>query len=304
MPLSQSTHPVSAFMRLGRLKFVLEGVLIVTLGVCLAVADGHSFDLRWCLVTMLFACCTLLMTHYCNEYFDLDADRANEESTSWSGGSRVLVSGLLSPGVSLSAAFVLLFVCAVMVSLLPDATARLLGVAIMALSWFYTAPPLRLNYHGLGELAAATVSYGFGPFLAYYLQGPRIAPVSLLLFAALFAFQFLRLTVMNLFDVAGDRIATKRTLAVILGEPRLVRLYIVGQVIIYLGITFLVAQRLLPAPVGIPLLLTAAAPVWISKNLRTGTPHDSGKRNVVTFVSSLHLPMCAIAVVLGLLVDS
>ena len=45
-----------------------------------------------------------LMTHYANDYFDLEADRANQTPTTWSGGSRVLPAGELSPRVALIAA--------------------------------------------------------------------------------------------------------------------------------------------------------------------------------------------------------
>ena len=38
-----------------------------------------------------------LMTHYANEYHDLEHDRANPTATPWSGGSRVLPDGRLSP---------------------------------------------------------------------------------------------------------------------------------------------------------------------------------------------------------------
>ena len=42
-----------------------------------------------------------LMTHYANDYFDLEADRANRTPTRWSGGSRVLPAGVLPPRVAL-----------------------------------------------------------------------------------------------------------------------------------------------------------------------------------------------------------
>ena len=45
-----------------------------------------------------------LMAQYSNEFFDLAADRANPTPTAWSGGSRVLVEGRLSPAVALAAA--------------------------------------------------------------------------------------------------------------------------------------------------------------------------------------------------------
>jgi len=301
--MNQSSRPLSAFLRLGRLKFLFETMVIVALGVTLAVTDGYAFDLHWYLATMLFAWCIHLMTHYCNEYFDLDADRANEAPTAWTGGSRVLVSGQLSPIVSLSAAFVLLFVGVCFIAVMPNLPARLLGIASMALAWFYTAPPLRLNYRGLGEFAAAAVSYGLGPFLAYRLQGGGISPLSAYLIGMVFAVQFFRLTTMNLSDSAGDRAAGKRTLAVILGERRLVELYIGGETAVYSAVVLLTVLHVVPVLVGVLLLLTAAVPIWVGRSLLTGAMDDGGRRARVTFWSSAHLPICASAIILGLLVN-
>ncbi|AXG79526.1 prenyltransferase [Streptomyces paludis] len=299
----QSPSPISAFIKLGRLKFLFETMVIVALGVTLAVADENPFDLRWYVVAMVFAWVTHLMTHYCNEYFDLDADRANAAPTEWTGGSRILVSGLLPPSVSLSAAFVLLFAGVGLLSVMPDTTARLLGVASMALAWFYTAPPLRFNYRGLGELAASAVSYALGPLLAYYLQGQRVSPLALSLIGIVFALQFLRLLTMNLFDSAGDRAAGKRTLAVVLGERRLIATYRGGQVLVYLAVALLAVLQVIPALVAVLLLLTAGIPFWVGRNIRTATLPDSARRGTVTFWASSHLPLCTITVFLGLLVD-
>src|SRR5262249_35033922 len=147
--------------------------------VTVSVHDGHGFSPGWYAVTVLFAWCAHLMTHYCNEYFDLEADRANDTPTSWTGGSRVLVDGLLDPVVSLSASFVLLFGGVVLIAVMPATTARVVAVAILAFAWFYTAPPLRLNYHALGEITCASVLYALGPMLAFLLQAGELSPLLL-----------------------------------------------------------------------------------------------------------------------------
>lgn len=99
---------LTAFLKLARVKFLFQSMMVTGFGVTLAVHTGGAFSLPWYLLTLGFAWSTHLMTHFCNEYFDLEADRANPSPTSWTGGSRTLVDGLLSPTVSLASAFVAL----------------------------------------------------------------------------------------------------------------------------------------------------------------------------------------------------
>ena len=91
-----------------------------------------------------------LMTHYANDFFDLEADRANRTPTRWSGGSRVLPDGVLPPGVALGAALVLGARRARRRAGAGDARAAIgrcccrSPSSMIALAWGYSAPPLRL----------------------------------------------------------------------------------------------------------------------------------------------------------------
>ncbi len=101
-------------------------------------------------------------------------------------------------------------------------------LAIFALAWEYSAPPLRLCASGAGELDTAIVVTGLVPWLAFSLQAPdlvgletllaAIAPPALLQIAMLIAIQFP--------DAAGDAATGKRTLVVRLGAARAARLYV------------------------------------------------------------------------------
>ncbi|GAA0503725.1 prenyltransferase [Saccharopolyspora thermophila] len=296
-------RPLRAFVRLGRPKFLFQSMLVVAVGVTIAVHSGFPADLRWYLVTLLFAWCTHLMTHYCNEYFDLEADRANAAPTSWTGGSRVLVSGHLAPVVSLSAAFVLLFAGVLLLAVLPGTPTRLMGAVIIALAWLYTAPPLRLNYHGLGEISCAAVLYGLGPLLACFAQAGTVSTAGLSCIAVLFGFQFLRMAIMNLSDIEGDRAVGKKTLAVLLGATGLVRLFAVGQVAGYAAIALLLVLGVVPAVVGVLMLATAPVPLWVTRQLTSGALREPRRANAVTFWVSMHMPLTAAAITLGLLAD-
>jgi hypothetical protein len=65
-----SREQVVAFARLGRPRFLLNSLLLVTLGLSVAVYQGRRLDWAGWVLVQLFAWCTHLMTHYCNEYFE------------------------------------------------------------------------------------------------------------------------------------------------------------------------------------------------------------------------------------------
>src|SRR5882724_1276070 len=101
------TAQLRAFLKLGRPRFLIGGLLLFALGSALARAEGVAIDWQryaWGQVTVTAA---QWMTHYANDYFDLEADRSNSTPTRWSGGSRVLLGGAVAPGTALAASLVL-----------------------------------------------------------------------------------------------------------------------------------------------------------------------------------------------------
>ncbi|MEU1054427.1 prenyltransferase [Streptomyces sp. NPDC005876] len=289
-----------AMVRLGRVKFLLQSTSVVGAGSAVAVAGSGRFSLRWYLLVLLFAWLGHLMTHYCNEYFDLEADRANAAPTSWTGGSRVLVEGLLAPQVSLATAFVLLFGALGVGVALPTLGQRLVAVAVLAVSWFYTAPPLRLNYHALGETACATVLYALVPLLAFLAQAAPVTSTLLTYLGIVFTLQILRCLIMNLPDIPGDRCVGKTTLAGLLGPARILRAYAGGHVVVYTAVTVALARDVLPPVTGGALLATLPVPVWVVLRLRHRAITDQRTAELVTFWASMVLPLSSCAVIIGM----
>ncbi|MFH8487721.1 prenyltransferase [Streptomyces longisporoflavus] len=294
---------LAAFVKLARVKFLFQSMMVTGFGVGLSVHLTGSFFVQWYVLTLAFAWSTHLMTHFCNEYFDLEADRANTRPTAWTGGSRVLVDGLLTPATSIGAAFVLLFAAMALTAVMPSPTARLLACALTALAWFYTAPPLRLNYRAWGEVTCATVLYGMGPLLAAHLQAAQWSPLLLWSTALVAALQVLRCLIMNLADIEGDTLVGKRTLAGVLGPSRLVRVYAAGQTGLYLGVVLLAAAGVLPPPVAMAQLPGALVALLVVRGLRGGAMDDPARCDDITFWSSMQLPITTCSTMLALLVD-
>jgi 1,4-dihydroxy-2-naphthoate octaprenyltransferase len=210
------------FIRLGRPHFLAGGVVFYALGTALAIDAGHALNVTAWLCGQIAVTCVQLMTHYANEYFDLAGDRANLTPTDWSGGSRVLVAGLLPPRVALFAGGALAVLAAgsaaALALLFPDRPlAAPLVVFALALAWSYSAPPLRLHSRGVGELATALLVTGCVPWLGFYLQAGELNAAALWLSAPLACLQVAMLLAIEFPDAAGDAAAGKRTLLVRIG---------------------------------------------------------------------------------------
>ena len=153
-------------MRTFRLPFVIATILPVTIGAAVAFRAGH-FDLTLFALTLAGALLLHLGVNTANDYFDsrLGADDINTTPTPYSGGSHVIQYGLL-PGTTVlslsTSAYLAGSLIGLYLALTRGLPVLLIGLVGLVVSWGYTAPPLKLAYRGLGELA---VGLGFGPLL-------------------------------------------------------------------------------------------------------------------------------------------
>jgi 1,4-dihydroxy-2-naphthoate octaprenyltransferase len=281
---------IGAFIKLGRPKFLVGGFVFYGLGAALAVASGAAFYPRRFAWGQLVVTAAQLMTHYANDYFDLEADRANRTPTRWSGGSRVLPDGVLPPAVALVAALVLGVIALgaglVLALRAPDLELLLpLAVGMTGLAWAYSAPPLRLAARGLGELTTAAVVTLSVPLLGYYLQAgevhPRIFAASLLPCVL----QFAMLLAIELPDAAGDAVTGKRTLVVRLGAAAGARLYATLTIAGFGALPLLAAQGMLPVRVAMAPLALAPVAIWQAARVVRGGYADQARWDSVAFWS-------------------
>jgi 1,4-dihydroxy-2-naphthoate octaprenyltransferase len=254
-----------AFVKLGRPVFLGGGFVMYGLGAALARYAGAELDGRRYAWGQLAVTAIQLATHYSNDYFDVAADRANRTPTRWSGGSRVLVDGGVPAWVALVTALVLTAVALRAVAHFaagpyPPSVAP--GVLLMsALSWAYSAPPLRLSARGLGELTTAVVVTALVPWLGFVLQMGTTRPWLPLAVIPVCAFQFVMLLAIEFPDAEGDAATGKRTLVVRMGGAWAARLYVAIVCAAYLTLPLWVSHGL-PPRIAIAASTTAPLAAW------------------------------------------
>jgi 1,4-dihydroxy-2-naphthoate polyprenyltransferase len=289
---------LGAFVRLGRPVFLVGGFAFYGLGAAMAGAHLRALDwprLAW---GQLAVTSIQLMTHYANDYFDLEADKANTTPTRWSGGSRVLPNGELSPKVALVAAVFLaavaLFSTFILGAVLaaPPAVCLLIVVAL-ALAWAYSAPPLRLHSRGLGELDTAIIMTVLMPLAGYGLQTGAVDAPAIVSVAPLFFLQFAMILAVEFPDRLGDASVGKRTLVVRMGPGRAGALYVGALLLPYLCMPWLM-RRGMPGPAAVALLVASPLAAYLAKTVSSGGHLERRSWNRIAFLTTALLVTSAL----------
>jgi 1,4-dihydroxy-2-naphthoate octaprenyltransferase len=255
-------------LRATRLPFLTATLVPVLLGVAVAARHG---DWHWwlALLTLLGAACVHLGLNVANDVFDTasGADAANVTPTQFSGGSRVILYGLLSTRqmAALSLGF---FAAGSAIGLYLAATRAFwpllaIGAAGLFLAVFYTAPPLRLVHRGVGE---ACVALGFGPVMAlgaYEVQARAFSWEALYASLPVAILIALILYVNEVPDRRGDAAAGKGTLPVRLPQRAVVAGYAGAVAAAFALVVLGVLVGILPWPTLLALLAAPlAVPVY------------------------------------------
>lgn len=271
-----------------RHQSLVQSLMPAVLAVVIAVGGGN-FSIFCAFLALVGVACAHLAMNLADDFFDYRADMMGSRDRVIRKGFRAmtvkypyLTDGSETPA-TLKEAIVtfgaVACVCGAVIFGLRTVDLGFFGprgswwiaaiVAVTAfLGIFYSAPPLKLAYRGLGELIIGVI---FGPLLmmgVYYACTGRMSseivwisiPVGLLVLNILYTH--------SLIDKAGDRECGKMTFALLLGSDRagLAAAYIFN-LLPFVMITAAVCIGVLH-PLYLLVLLVAPRAIWLCRSLR------------------------------------
>jgi len=261
---------INAWLKEFRILFLLFVTLPVILGAAIAYAyDPGQFSPLYFLISAVAMMSLHAGTVIINDFFDYRSgtDRINRERTPYSGGSGLLPDKILKPGQVLAASiacFILCILLGLYIVLTRSPVLLVIGMAGLLLGLFYTAPPVKLAYRGLGEAARmiatplivlgaflvqvpvasqAELSWAAMPLLVAFFSS---LPVAFLNTAALYIFEFP--------DYDADAATGKRNLVVRLGKKNAVYVFYFLSALAYVSIPVFILLGYLPVLSGIALV--------------------------------------------------
>jgi 1,4-dihydroxy-2-naphthoate octaprenyltransferase len=295
------------WFRATRFHIVLSGSSPFFVAIAFAYYNNHTFNFLLFFLEWLAMTAFLISTNLFNDYYDhlSKADDLNPSSTHLSGGSRVIQQGLVSEKTILYGSIAsLLFASIIGLYLnfiLDGVTLLLLGVLGFFIIYFYAAPPIKLNYRGLGEIAQ---TIGYGPviiFGAYYVQTKVISREIILFSIPVTLFGLIIGTIVSIPDYEADKKVKKRNLVVILGKEKTVIFYGIILALIFIFDALLLYSAIIPLWSSIVFILVPFAVLSIVnafKN-RNNTILFLRTSNLTLLIAALHNYLFVIILILS-----
>ncbi len=159
--LERLGNPLMRYLLATRPAFLTITLVGVLLGFALAWHDGVAFDAAAATVAVVLALLAHAGVNVLNDYYDHlnGTDAANADRLfPFTGGSRFIQNGVMTPRQTrLFGAVLFLAVVLGGLWLIGHSGTALFGIGLAGLliGWAYSAPPLKLNSRGLGELCVA-----------------------------------------------------------------------------------------------------------------------------------------------------
>ena len=203
----------------------------VLVGSCLGYATVGAFNAPLFILALPAIVLLQAGANMANDYFDHVSgnDWANRNPTPFSGGSRFIQEGILTPRAMLLGALAsLAFGSAIgVVILLLTQSLFILALGLLGVlgGFFYTARPVQLGYRSVGECVIFLLFGLFPVYGSYYLQAQTIDLIPLLPGCIVGILIFLVILVNEFPDTAADEAVNKRTLVVVFGVPASVWIY-------------------------------------------------------------------------------
>jgi len=291
-----------------RPKFFPASVLPVLAGSAWGFMVAGRFDLSVFILALLATVCVHASANVLNDVGD-DAggtDRRNEDRIyPYTGGSRFIQAGIMSPGGMARLGISLIGIAAIaglILLLSKGAMVLWFGIAGLLLAVLYSLGPVRLASTGLGELSVA-VAFGVLPVTgAAWLQSGTLG-LDVFLFSIPVAVWVTAILLINeVPDIAADGATGKRTLPVRVGLGGTSVIYMLLHITGVVALAWLALRGGFPAwTVIVPALLLVLA--WqAARAIRTGVADRPAMTRGIEMTLGIHtigsiwLTVCALFV--------
>ncbi len=214
---------LTKIIKLGRFQFALPVFMVFSCGSLLSVlSDDRLFNVARFIFGYLIFFSAQLSVHYGNEYFDYDADRMTIPSF-FSGGSKVLRNNenlkIFSKWISIVLIIVSIILSVLFVFIF-KASVRIIILALFAnlLGWFYTAPPLKFSYRGLGEIVIMLIIGIILPIAGSVTVSDSVNKEIIVILTPLLLYTAMLSIAVEIPDYEADRISGKKNLVSVYGR--------------------------------------------------------------------------------------
>jgi 1,4-dihydroxy-2-naphthoate octaprenyltransferase len=281
--------------RLLRVQFTPIMIAPVTLGAAIAWKVGHWFNPPLFALALVGSVCLHLAANAIDDVYDYinGTDKIADgmfppDAPGWKPVARGMIS--VGQAFALSYAFYLIsLVIGLVLSLLVGWFALVVALPGILLSYFYTAPPLKLDYRGLG-LGELSILISFGPIPAlgvYYVMSGQVSalPFILGLPSGLLTTGILISHDLIFFDAYKQ--AEKKSITVVLGKSKATVLSTLLSAMAYVFLAMFIATGVAPTST---LLAFAVLPLFLKfADLRGGerSPSEYGSRTNIVFLHSV-----------------
>lgn len=207
---------VESWLLASRPKTLPAAVMPVFVGTAIAIQDG-AFFAPAAIVALICSILIQVGTNFINDLYDFLKGSDKKERL---GPTRVLASGFITPNemkIGIAVVFGSAFLLGLYLVYLSDWLIFIIGILSLIAGYAYTAGPYPLAYNGLGDIFVF-IFFGFvGTIGTYYIQTLEITTFVFWASIPVGALITNILVVNNYRDIEEDKVAGKRTLAVMYG---------------------------------------------------------------------------------------
>ncbi|HHV18334.1 MAG TPA: prenyltransferase [Thermoanaerobacterales bacterium] len=274
------SRTLQGIWRLADPKLCIASTVPMIVGAAMAYRTLGFIDLYWLLWSLFGVYLIETGKNAINEVVDyksgVDRFVTPDKRTPFSGGKKTIVDGLLTLKETKVIAVVTMFSAAVIglyIVFAREPKVLWIGIAGFLISIFYSLPPFKFCYRGIGELAIG-LTYGPLVLLGTYMVQTHTFSLEALIVSLVIGFLITNVVWINQYpDYEADAKGNKKNWVVRIGKEKGIKVYILLYVLAYASLFVLVLFTgnllLLTALLSVP---AAKRSVIVAKNYYNDIP--------------------------------